>query len=142
MTPTPTHPAHDSTPIELTAFPTQSTSTTSIENDEPSANSFPATKLSKANTLNRGRSIRSHLHNLLNKRVARRTFHALLVFGTVTLVYQAISLIPAFQSAMSAAQALKLQGDTGTDGRQTLAYGFLQECANRKVRIPVIVKEL
>lgn len=58
----------------------------------------------------------------------------MLIFGILNIIYQATSLVPAFRSSVVAAQALGMQGDTARDGRQSLTYGFLQECGNRKVR--------
>ncbi|KAH7360998.1 hypothetical protein BKA65DRAFT_547698 [Rhexocercosporidium sp. MPI-PUGE-AT-0058] len=58
----------------------------------------------------------------------------MLVFGILNVMYQTTSLVPAFRSAGVAAQALGMQGDTARDGRQTLTYGFLQECGNRKAQ--------
>ncbi|KAH7417646.1 hypothetical protein BKA64DRAFT_740118 [Cadophora sp. MPI-SDFR-AT-0126] len=70
--------------------------------------------------------------NLLNRKLARLTFQAMVIFGVITIVYQGISLIPAFQSSRSALRALSIQWQSARDSRQTLAFGFLQECANRK----------
>ncbi|KAL5326459.1 hypothetical protein ACEPPN_004144 [Leptodophora sp. 'Broadleaf-Isolate-01'] len=58
----------------------------------------------------------------------------MLIFGILNIIYQATSLVPAFRSSVVAAQALGMQGDTARDGRQSLTYGFLQECGNRKAQ--------
>ncbi|KAK0100420.1 hypothetical protein ONS95_008368 [Cadophora gregata] len=72
--------------------------------------------------------------NLLNRKLARLTFQAMVAFGVLTIVYQGISLIPAFQSSRTALRALGIQWESARDGRQTLVFGFLQECASRKAQ--------
>ncbi|PVH82259.1 hypothetical protein DL98DRAFT_530361 [Cadophora sp. DSE1049] len=77
--------------------------------------------------------IRNRIRNLRSKKLARRSLQTIFIFSILTLVYQGISLIPAFQSARSARLQLQMErSDEG--GRQTLAYGFLSECANRKAQ--------
>ncbi|CZR54584.1 uncharacterized protein PAC_04468 [Phialocephala subalpina] len=68
------------------------------------------------------------------KILARRTFWATLAFGVLTLIYEAVSLLPAFHSSLSAAQGVNLQVKSEADSRQALAYSFLQECENRKAQ--------
>jgi hypothetical protein len=57
--------------------------------------------------------------------------------AVVTTIYYGASLVPAFQGAMAATRGLQLQIESESDSRQTVAYGFLQECGNRKVSIIV-----
>lgn len=72
------------------------------------------------------------------KILARRTFWATLTFGVLTLLYEAVSLLPAFHSSWSAAQGVNIQVKSEADSRQALAYSFLQECWNRKVGIVLL----
>jgi hypothetical protein len=67
------------------------------------------------------------------KILARRVFHATLVFGVLTLVYETVSLLPAFDASSSATKGVVLQAKSEADSRQALEYSFLQECENRKV---------
>jgi hypothetical protein len=57
----------------------------------------------------------------------------MVILGTITLFYQFVSLVPAFQGALAASRGLQVQIEGENDSRQSLAYGFLSECANRKV---------
>ncbi|KAF8857577.1 hypothetical protein BDZ45DRAFT_726623 [Acephala macrosclerotiorum] len=68
------------------------------------------------------------------KTLARQTFWATLAFGVLTLLYEAVSLLPAFHSSWSAAQGVSLQVKSEADSRQALAYSFLQECENRNTQ--------
>jgi hypothetical protein len=77
--------------------------------------------------------LRLRARNILSNKIARRSFQAMVIFSTITLLYQLISLIPAFQGALAASQGLQLQVKGESNSRQSLAYGFLSECANRKV---------
>jgi hypothetical protein len=75
--------------------------------------------------------IRLKVREIKSNKIARRTLKAMLAFGTIASLYQLISLFPAFQGAYAATRGLQLQE---TDSRQNIAYGFLSNCANRRVR--------
>ncbi|KAE8449083.1 hypothetical protein EG329_008466 [Mollisiaceae sp. DMI_Dod_QoI] len=66
--------------------------------------------------------------------LAKRTFQVTLAFGILTLIYEAVSVLPAYHSALSAAEGVNLQVKSEADSRQALAYSFLQECENRKIQ--------
>lgn len=68
-----------------------------------------------------------------NKTFAKRTFHLTLAFGVLTLIYEAVSLFPAFHSSLSAIQGVNLQAKSEADSRQALTYSFLAECETRQV---------
>jgi len=59
----------------------------------------------------------------------------MIVLGIFGLIYEFTSLGPQFWGAHSAARGLEVQMQAGTDARQSTAYVFLAECANRKVWI-------
>lgn len=71
-----------------------------------------------------------------NKVLAKRSFQFTLAFGILTLIYEAVSILPAFHSSSSAAQGVDLQAKSEWDSRQALTFSFLAECANRKVNFP------
>ncbi|PVH82260.1 hypothetical protein DL98DRAFT_530362 [Cadophora sp. DSE1049] len=77
-----------------------------------------------------------HLPNLTtdipSRRTAFRTLQATIAFGILTIIYQALSLAPSFQSARIASYALGVQSDSAREGRQAVTLEFLQECSNRK----------
>jgi hypothetical protein len=77
---------------------------------------------------------RLRLRDIKSNKIAHRTFNAMIIFGIVELDYEYTSLGPQFWSAHTAARGLELQIQAGTDARQSMAYAFLAECANRKVR--------
>lgn len=66
-------------------------------------------------------ALQTAIRDILANRTARNSLKVTLVFGSIGIIYWAISLIPAFEGAI--------------DSRQNIAYAFLQECANRKVGI-------
>ena len=72
-------------------------------------------------------SVRSTVRDIKSNKIGRRTLQATVIIGILTLLYQFISLSPAFQ-------ALQVQIQGEVDSRQSVAYGFLSGCANRKVR--------
>jgi hypothetical protein len=115
---------------------------------QPSSLAQPRTSLSSSydpeiciasiTTINKPASnvpLRFRVREVLSNKMARRSLQAMVIFGTITLFYQFISLVPAFQGALAASQGLRVQVESETDSRQSLTYGFLSECANRKVRI-------
>ncbi|KAG4440702.1 hypothetical protein IFR05_003796 [Cadophora sp. M221] len=146
MTPTTTHthPPRLTPPIELTALPPRPsgypheltspvhTLTTPSPQDPESCTPNHQARIQQQQKLLRLPRLPSC--NPLNHKIARFTFQAMLIFGILNIAYQATSLVPAFRSSVVAAQALDVQGDTAHDGRQTLTYGFLQECGNRNVQ--------
>ncbi|KAN0115220.1 hypothetical protein V8E51_004764 [Hyaloscypha variabilis] len=75
---------------------------------------------------------RLRLRDIKSNKIAHRTFNAMIIFGIVGLVYEYTSLGSQFWSAHTAARRLELQIQAGTDARQSMAYAFLAECANRK----------
>jgi hypothetical protein len=77
--------------------------------------------------------IRSRLRDINSNKIARRTLQAMVIIGTITLIYQIVSLGPAFQGALAASRGLHVQIQSEADSRQSLAYGFLSDCANRMV---------
>lgn len=81
------------------------------------------------------KSLRLRIRDIQSNKIARRSFLAMLILGTITILYQFISLVPAFQEALAVSQGLHIQVKGETDSRQNLAYGFLAECANRRVCI-------
>ncbi|PMD36769.1 hypothetical protein L207DRAFT_89910 [Hyaloscypha variabilis F] len=70
-------------------------------------------------------SVRSTVRDIKSNKIGRRTLQATVIIGILTLLYQFISLSPAFQ-------ALQVQIQGEVDSRQSVAYGFLSDCANRK----------
>lgn len=71
--------------------------------------------------------LRAQVRSILRNGVARRTLHVTVLFGIVTIIYQGISLIPSFGG-------IEYLARSDVTSRQTVAYAFLQECANHKVR--------
>ncbi|KAL2063741.1 hypothetical protein VTL71DRAFT_5546 [Oculimacula yallundae] len=89
----------------------------------------PAT--AKQQQINEVRSANSflkvHWRRLTSNKLARRTLAAAIIFGIFNIVYQNISLGPAFMGANAAVQAAR-------DGKHNIAYVFLKECASRKAQ--------
>jgi hypothetical protein len=81
--------------------------------------------------------LRVRIRKILSNKIARRCLHITIWMAVVTTIYYGASLVPAFQGAMAATRGLQLQIESESDSRQTVAYGFLQECGNRKVSIIV-----
>jgi hypothetical protein len=77
--------------------------------------------------------LRVKLRNILSNKIARRSLQVTIWFTLFTMVYYTISLIPAFQGAAAVTRGLQLQAESNSESSQTVAYGFLQECGNRKV---------
>ena len=77
--------------------------------------------------------LRAALRDVISNNIARRTLKITIVFGVLTMIYYLNSLVPAFQTAGAAVQKLELQSKSDDGSSQGLAFGFLQECANRKV---------
>jgi hypothetical protein len=79
--------------------------------------------------------LRVKLRNILSNKIARRSLQITFWFTLFTIVYYTISLIPAFEGVTAMTRGLQLQKESNSESSQTVAYGFLQECGNRKVRI-------
>jgi hypothetical protein len=77
--------------------------------------------------------MRLRVQDIKSNKIARRTLQATVIIGAVTLLYQFVSLFPAFQSAFATSRGLEVQIQGEADSRQELTYAFLSECANRKV---------
>jgi hypothetical protein len=73
------------------------------------------------------------LKDIKSNKIARRTLQAMVIFGVVTLLYQSVSLVPAFQGLLATYRGLQIQVQSEADSRQNVAYGFLSECSTRKV---------
>jgi hypothetical protein len=77
--------------------------------------------------------MRLRVFDIKSNKIARRTLQAMVIIGAATLLYQFVSLFPAFQGAFATSRGLEVQIQGEADTRQGLAYAFLSECANRKV---------
>jgi hypothetical protein len=77
--------------------------------------------------------LRVKFRNILSNNIARRSLQVTIWFTLFTMVYYTISLIPAFQGVAAVTRGLQLQVESNSESSQTVAYGFLQECGNRKV---------
>lgn len=132
-------PARVPSPILLTALPTHSATLQANPSPPPTAvvlSTSPNPNFSpkpRQHPTKHPLSLRLPACFLPKRNLARLTFQATVAFGALTLLYQAISLVPLFQSTSVAAHALGIQGDSARDGRQSLTHGFLQECRERKV---------
>jgi hypothetical protein len=71
----------------------------------------------------------------MSNNIARRTLKTTIVLGVFTTIYYCTSLVPAFEAANAAVKTLQLQKDSGDESAQALAFQFLKECTNRKVRV-------
>ncbi|KAH8767779.1 hypothetical protein F5882DRAFT_466253 [Hyaloscypha sp. PMI_1271] len=76
--------------------------------------------------------MRLRVQDIRSNKIARRTLQAMVIIGAITLLYQFVSLFPAFQGAFATSRGLEVQIQGEADTRQGLAYAFLSECANRK----------
>lgn len=69
---------------------------------------------------------------------ARQALHVTCFFGIMTVVYEAVSLIPPFTTQVIASEALTLQASSSEEeiglAKLAVVYDFLQECTDRKVR--------
>jgi hypothetical protein len=79
--------------------------------------------------------LRVRVRKIFSNKIARRTLQIAFWMAVVTTIYYGTSLVPAFQGAVAATRGLQIQIESESDSRQTVAYGFLQECGNRKVSI-------
>jgi hypothetical protein len=79
--------------------------------------------------------LRVRVGKIGSNKIARRSVQITTCMVVMTTIYYGISLIPAFQAAMAAKGGLQLQIESESDSRQSVVYGFLQECGNRKVSI-------
>lgn len=70
----------------------------------------------------------------LNNKLAWITLLATVIFGVTTIIWQGISIVPTYQGVKIAMQGIQLQTESEADGRQGIAYSFMQECANRKTQ--------
>ncbi len=77
--------------------------------------------------------IRLRVRDIKSNKIARRTLQTMIVIGALTVLYQFVSLFPAFQSGFAASRGLEVQLQGQADERQSLVYRFLTECDNRKV---------
>jgi hypothetical protein len=102
------------------------------ESDDPvlqTANESRFIKVEPATNL----PLRVKVRKILGNKIARRTLQIAAWLAVITTIYYGISLVPAFQGAMAATRGLQLQTASESDNSQMVAYGFLQECENRKV---------
>jgi hypothetical protein len=79
--------------------------------------------------------LRARVRTILSNKIARLTLKIAFWMAVVTTIYYGTSLVPAFQGSVAATRGLQIQIESESDSRQTVAYGFLQECGNRNVSI-------
>lgn len=61
----------------------------------------------------------------------------MIVIGALTVLYQFVSLFPAFRNWVAASRGLQVPIQEEADSRQSLVYEFLALCENRKVWEPL-----
>jgi hypothetical protein len=79
--------------------------------------------------------LRVRARSILSNKIAQRSLQVTIWSALLTMVYYAVSLIPAFQGVAAVTRGLQLQVESNSESSQTVAYGFLQQCGNRKVWI-------
>lgn len=79
--------------------------------------------------------LRVRVRKIASNKFARRTFVVGAIALIVTIVYNNINLVPAFQGISVSKAGLEIQGKSEANGREGLTQGFLSECRGRKVRI-------
>lgn len=81
--------------------------------------------------------LRLRIRDIKSNKIARRTLQTMIVIGALTVLYQFVSLFPAFQNWHAASRGLQVQIQGEADSRQSLVYEFLTFCENRKVWEPL-----
>lgn len=91
--------------------------------------SVPLKKVEPATNL----PLRIRVRKVLSNNIARRTLQVAIGALIVTVIYNGINLIPAFEGVAATQAGLHIQGKSEQNGRQSVIQAFIAECRGRKV---------